>query len=186
MPTSWPGTWIEVGSTKDLKPESFDLGEAHLRSLLVAFSNFENDTIRRSFSADFSRAFSDALASQQTLEDFRQSVAAPRLPDLHGDSGIHLLVPDDGQPDFAVAVARVRSRPPVRGAEGAQAVRLVVSRRRRVPRGGHQPILDDLVKATQPRYMKLTAKFNVRGGILHQRGGRASQRGMEVSRLKAV
>jgi len=26
-------------------------------------------------------------------------------------------------------------------------------------------ILDDLVKATQPRYMKLTARFNVRGGI---------------------
>jgi 7-cyano-7-deazaguanine reductase len=26
-------------------------------------------------------------------------------------------------------------------------------------------ILDDLVKATRPRYMKLTAKFNVRGGI---------------------
>ena len=26
-------------------------------------------------------------------------------------------------------------------------------------------ILDDLVKATQPRCMKLTAKFNVRGGI---------------------
>jgi 7-cyano-7-deazaguanine reductase len=26
-------------------------------------------------------------------------------------------------------------------------------------------ILEDLVKATQPRYMRLTAKFNVRGGI---------------------
>lgn len=26
-------------------------------------------------------------------------------------------------------------------------------------------ILDDLVKATKPRYMKLSAKFNVRGGI---------------------
>lgn len=26
-------------------------------------------------------------------------------------------------------------------------------------------ILDDLVRATQPRYMRLTAKFNVRGGI---------------------
>lgn len=26
-------------------------------------------------------------------------------------------------------------------------------------------ILDDLVKATRPRYMRLTAKFNVRGGI---------------------
>ncbi len=26
-------------------------------------------------------------------------------------------------------------------------------------------ILDDLVKATQPRFMRLTAKFNVRGGI---------------------
>lgn len=26
-------------------------------------------------------------------------------------------------------------------------------------------ILEDLVKAAQPRYMRLTAKFNVRGGI---------------------
>jgi 7-cyano-7-deazaguanine reductase len=26
-------------------------------------------------------------------------------------------------------------------------------------------MLDDLVKATQPRFMRLTAKFNVRGGI---------------------
>jgi len=26
-------------------------------------------------------------------------------------------------------------------------------------------ILEDLVKVTQPRYMRLTAKFNVRGGI---------------------
>jgi 7-cyano-7-deazaguanine reductase len=26
-------------------------------------------------------------------------------------------------------------------------------------------ILDDLVKVTRPRYMRLTAKFNVRGGI---------------------
>jgi len=26
-------------------------------------------------------------------------------------------------------------------------------------------ILDDLAKATKPRYMKLTARFNVRGGI---------------------
>ena len=26
-------------------------------------------------------------------------------------------------------------------------------------------ILDDLVKATKPRFMRLTAKFNVRGGI---------------------
>lgn len=26
-------------------------------------------------------------------------------------------------------------------------------------------ILDDLVKAVRPRYMRLTAKFNVRGGI---------------------
>jgi 7-cyano-7-deazaguanine reductase len=26
-------------------------------------------------------------------------------------------------------------------------------------------ILDDLVRATKPRYMKLEARFNVRGGI---------------------
>ena len=29
-------------------------------------------------------------------------------------------------------------------------------------------ILDDLVKATQPRFMRLTARFNVRGGIYTQ------------------
>ena len=27
-------------------------------------------------------------------------------------------------------------------------------------------ILEDLVRATQPRYMRLSAKFNVRGGII--------------------
>ena len=42
-------------------------------------------------------------------------------------------------------------------------------------------ILEDLVKATQPRYMRLTAKFNVRGGIYtsivaehRKRGGKSS------------
>ena len=42
-------------------------------------------------------------------------------------------------------------------------------------------ILEDLVKATQPRFMRLTAKFNVRGGIytsvvaeLRKRGWKAS------------
>jgi 7-cyano-7-deazaguanine reductase len=41
-------------------------------------------------------------------------------------------------------------------------------------------ILEDLVKATKPRYMRLTAKFNVRGGIYtsvvaehRKRGGKA-------------
>jgi 7-cyano-7-deazaguanine reductase len=42
-------------------------------------------------------------------------------------------------------------------------------------------MLEDLVKATQPRFMRLTAKFNVRGGIYtsvvaehHKRGWKAS------------
>jgi len=44
-------------------------------------------------------------------------------------------------------------------------------------------ILDDLVKATEPRFMRLTAEFNVRGGIYttvvaehHKPGWQAPQR----------
>ena len=50
-------------------------------------------------------------------------------------------------------------------------------------------ILDDLVAATQPRYMKLTARFNVRGGIFttvvaeHRQPGRLPTPAVVLSEL---
>jgi 7-cyano-7-deazaguanine reductase len=38
-------------------------------------------------------------------------------------------------------------------------------------------ILDDLVSATKPRYLRLEARFNVRGGHLHQRDRGAPKKG---------
>ena len=45
-------------------------------------------------------------------------------------------------------------------------------------------ILQDLVKATAPRFMRLLAKFNVRGGHLHQRNRRASRRRLAARRRR--
>jgi 7-cyano-7-deazaguanine reductase len=51
-------------------------------------------------------------------------------------------------------------------------------------------ILDDLVAATQPRFMRLTAKFYVRGGIFtnvvaeHRQSGWQPQPRIEVSQFE--
>jgi len=42
-------------------------------------------------------------------------------------------------------------------------------------------ILDDLAKATKPRYMKLTARFNVRGGIATSVVAEHRKRGWKAS-----
>ncbi|HWQ39782.1 MAG TPA: preQ(1) synthase [Burkholderiales bacterium] len=53
-------------------------------------------------------------------------------------------------------------------------------------------ILDDLVKATRPRYMRLTARFNVRGGIYttviaqHRKAGWKTPLGMIPSAVTAA
>src|SRR5688572_20454689 len=124
---------MEVGSTKDLKPESLTWVRRTER-----FGVSKMIPSGRCFSAASSEFF-HAFAPEQTPADICESVAPPRLPDLHGDSGIHLPVPDDGPAGFRGAVARVRSRPAVRGVEVAQALRLVVPRRRRLSRGSDQP-----------------------------------------------
>src|SRR5688572_28145160 len=118
-PTSWPGTWIAVGSTKDLKPESF----------ICVRRIAENDNIRSL----------DAIAPKQAAGDVSEPCSRARLPHPHGDPGVHLRLPDDRAAGLRHARARVRSRSPLRGAEVAQAVHLVLSRRRHVPRGGDQP-----------------------------------------------
>ena len=75
------------------------------------------------------------------------------------------LCPMTGQPDFAVLLLEYV---PDRLCVELKSLKLYVWSFRDE---GHfheavtNRILDDLVKATRPRYMRLTAKFNVRGGI---------------------
>lgn len=47
-------------------------------------------------------------------------------------------------------------------------------------------ILDDLVKATRPRFMRLTAHFNVRGGIFTTVVAEHVARGWKTARLPAL
>jgi 7-cyano-7-deazaguanine reductase len=75
------------------------------------------------------------------------------------------LCPMTGQPDFAVLSLEYV---PDRRCVELKALKLYIWSLR--DQGAfHEAvtnrILDDLVKATQPRFMRLTAKFNVRGGI---------------------
>ena len=75
------------------------------------------------------------------------------------------LCPLTGQPDFAVLSLEYV---PDRLCVELKSLKLYVWSYR--DRGAfHEAvanrILDDLVRATRPRYMRLTAKFNVRGGI---------------------
>lgn len=75
------------------------------------------------------------------------------------------LCPKTGQPDFALLTFEYV---PDRLCVELKALKLYVWSYRETG-GFHEAItnkiLDDLVKITQPRFMRLTAKFNVRGGI---------------------
>jgi 7-cyano-7-deazaguanine reductase len=101
----------------------------------------------------------------KTLETFSN-------PAPHRDYQIHMdipefscLCPKTGQPDFAVlTLDYVADKLCVE----LKSLKLYIWSFRDE---GHfhedvtNRILDDLVKATKPRFMRLTAKFNVRGGI---------------------
>ena len=75
------------------------------------------------------------------------------------------LCPKTGQPDFATLVL---DYVPDRRCVELKSLKLYVWSYRNEG-AFHEAvtnrILDDLVAATQPRYMKLEARFNVRGGI---------------------
>lgn len=96
------------------------------------------------------------FASPAPRRDFRICMELPEFT---------CLCPMTGQPDFAVLSLEYI---PDRLCVELKSLKLYVWSYR--DQGAfHEAvtnrILDDLVKATQPRYMKLTAKFNVRGGI---------------------
>src|SRR6185295_3280758 len=81
----------------------------------------------------------DALAPKQAVADVFQPCSRARFPHPHGDPGVHLSLPDDRAAGLRRAYARLHRRQALRRAEIAQALCLVVSQRRRVPRGGDQP-----------------------------------------------
>jgi 7-cyano-7-deazaguanine reductase len=109
----------------------------------------------------------NAMPSQpaKTLETFDN-------PAPHRDYQIHMEIPEfsclcpkTGQPDFAVVTLDyVADKLCVE----LKSLKLYIWSFRDE---GHfhedvtNRILDDLVKSTKPRFMRLTAKFNVRGGI---------------------
>ena len=101
----------------------------------------------------------------KTLETFAN-------PAAHRDYQIHMEIPEftclcpkTGQPDFATLIL---DYVPDKRCVELKSLKLYVWDFRNE---GHfhedvtNRILDDLVAATQPRFMRLTAKFYVRGGI---------------------
>jgi 7-cyano-7-deazaguanine reductase len=107
-----------------------------------------------------------AKAASKALETLRQPGAAAGLPDPHGNPRVHLpLCPKTGQPDFAVlTLDYVADTLCVE----LKSLKLYIWSFREE---GHfhedvtNRILDDLVAAVNPRFMRLTARFYVRGGI---------------------
>ena len=93
-------------------------------------------------------------------------------PRLQRDYRIHMQIPEftclcprTGQPDFATLTL---DYVPDRRCVELKSLKLYVWSYRNEG-AFHEAvtnrILDDLVRATRPRFMRLTAKFNVRGGI---------------------
>jgi 7-cyano-7-deazaguanine reductase len=118
----------------------------------------------RAFSAEFSELFMPSRPSKR-LQTFvnpsprRAYRICMEIPEFT------CLCPITGQPDFATLSLEYV---PDRRCVELKSLKLYVWSFR--DQGAfHEAvtnrILDDLVKATQPRFMRLTAKFNVRGGI---------------------
>jgi 7-cyano-7-deazaguanine reductase len=102
---------------------------------------------------------------QKALETFANPAAAQGLPDPHGNPGIHLPLPQDRAAGFChLTLDYIADKLCVE----LKSLKLYVWSFRDE---GHfhedvaNRILDDLVKATRPRFMRLTARFYVRGGI---------------------
>jgi 7-cyano-7-deazaguanine reductase len=93
-------------------------------------------------------------------------------PSPNRDYRIHMEIPEftclcpvTGQPDFATLVL---DYVPDRACVELKSLKLYVWSYRgegAFHEAVTNRILDDLVKATRPRYMRLAARFNVRGGI---------------------
>jgi 7-cyano-7-deazaguanine reductase len=98
----------------------------------------------------------ETFANPQSAQDYRIHMEIPEFT---------CLCPRTGQPDFATLVL---DYVPDRLCVELKSLKLYVWSYRNEG-AFHEAvtnrILSDLVKATRPRFMRLTARFNVRGGI---------------------
>jgi 7-cyano-7-deazaguanine reductase len=136
------------------------LGEPH-----GTFSRFENDTICALAFRPRSDAIPMPSRPSKRLQTFRN-------PSPQRDYRIQMTLPEftclcpmTGQPDFATLELEYV---PDRRCVELKSLKLYVWSYR--DEGAfHEAvtnrILEDLVRATRPRFMRLTARFNVRGGI---------------------
>src|SRR5512134_1200431 len=176
MPTRFPGSVTWVGSTKDLKPESLMWERRTVEADVVWGGSYNWGAIL----TDLPRR-DNADQAQQAAGNLSQPRAAPGLPHSHGNPGVHLPVPEDRAAGFRAPHPGLRAGPAVRGAEEPQALRLVLPRARRVPRGGHQPHPrrpgeGDPPALHAPHRPLLRARRH-----LHHRGGGTPQEGLEAA-----
>jgi 7-cyano-7-deazaguanine reductase len=124
-----------------------------------------------------------AFANPQPARDYRIHMEMPEFT---------CLCPKTGQPDFATLV--LDYVPDRLCVELKSLKRYIWSYRNEgaFHEAVTNRILDDLVRATRPRYMRLTAKFYVRGGIYttvvaeHVRPGWASASPVDLARLPSA
>src|SRR5258706_986469 len=146
-PTSWPGTLIVVGSTKDLNPESLSCVSRTEKMI----------TFRRSMPwrpSQRLRTFSNPAPER----DFRIHMEIPEFT---------CLCPMTGQPDFATLVLDYIAD---RLCVELKSLKLYIWSYRdegAFHEAVTNKILDDLVASTKPRWMRLQPKLNVRVGGLH-------------------
>src|SRR4051794_18862457 len=89
-PTSWPGTWIEVGSTKDLKPASFSW-VSRTEKMITSAARFSGPLRAIPMPSRPSKRL-EPFPHPAPERDYRIRMKIPEFP---------CLCPKTGQPDFA-------------------------------------------------------------------------------------
>ena len=107
----------------------------------------------------------DGHQAKQGAGDVPEPEAGARLRDPLRLPGVHLPLPEDRPAGLRDHPGRVRSRRALRRAQVVEALPLVVPRRGRVPRGGHEPDPRRSGRRRQPAPRARRGAFNVRGGI---------------------
>jgi len=136
----------------------------------------------------------DAMTTRTPAKKGLTSLETFPNPKAARDYGIHMEIPEftclcpkTGQPDFATLYL---DYVPDRTCVELKSLKLYIWSFRdqgKFHEAVTNEILDDLVAATKPRFMRLTAKFYVRGGIFttvvaeHRKKGWQAQAPVEIS-----
>ena len=161
---------IIVGSTNDLNPASLICFNINLTFFSLFNEVFHESSIMFSFYKNLIMT-TQLLGSQPTAQPTKE-LETFENPNIERDSHIHMQIPEftclcpkTGQPDFATLYLDYI---PEKRCVELKSLKLYIWSFRDegcFHEAVTNRILDDLVKATNPRFMRLTAKFFVRGGI---------------------